>query len=698
VVAVGCLALVAPAAATTITVNSTADTDADDGICTLREALDAARLDVPSGAMAGECESDPASADTIEFDSAGSGAPHVIQPGTALPAVGDADPGQGTTIDGLADDPDPIEIDGSTLAGTEAGVTVSSGTHTVRGLSIHGFPGDGIVFLGGGADTIEDNFIGTDSAGTGGIGNGLGIRDTTGAPAVIRGNVISGNAGFGVFLAGSNVAGNTIEGNMIGTNPAGTAALANQAVGIQMFSAGGDHTIGGPSPGDGNVISGNDSYGMSLTGGPSANNSFQGNRIGTNAAGTAAIPNTLGGVFVSDGINQSTFEGNVVSGNDQSGFDIAGGISTPPTDNSLTDNMIGVGGDGTTAIPNGDQGIELRTGATQNTIGGTSPGDGNVIAHNGGDDDGQDEGIVMTGNDTVANPILRNSIHSNGVDVFDIGIDLGADGVTLNDDLAQDADVGPNGLQNFPVLTEALSGNSTTVSGTLDSEASTQFRVEFFSSPAADPSGHGEGETYLGATNVITDVDGGASFTASVPGTAPVGDAVTATATGVAAGALTDTSEFSQSVVAEPAPPEPPPPPSPPPSAPPATPADTSVALELGGKKKLKAGKPVKVEATCPEEACEVTARATFKVPKAALSADAAAKRKKLKTKKVSESLDAGTTETLKLKPKRNAKRKLKQAARSRSHRKKINVVVKATAVDAAGNSDAGKLKLKLKK
>ena len=88
--------------------------------------------------------------------------------------------------------------------------------------------------------------------------------------------------------------------------------------------------------------------------------------------------------------------------------------------------------------------------------------------------------------------------------------------------------------------------------------------------------------------------------------------------------------------------------PTPFPPSPPGQAADTSLTLELSAKKKVKAGKVVKVKATCPAEPCEVVARATFKVPKAALALVAGTK--KLKTKRMTESLAGGVTETLELK------------------------------------------------
>jgi len=125
------------------------------------------------------------------------------------------------------------------------------------------------------------------------------------------------------------------------------------------------------------------------------------------------------------------------------------------------------------------------------------------------------------------------------------------------------------------------------------------------------------------------------------------------------------------------------------------TPHGTDVVLELSAKKKLKTGKPVKVKATCPDESCELSARATFKVPKAALSI--AAKTKKLKTKKRTASLDGGFTQTLKLKLSAKKKKRLMAAATRKADRKKIKVIVKATATDLGGNKDVEKLKLKLK-
>jgi hypothetical protein len=125
----------------------------------------------------------------------------------------------------------------------------------------------------------------------------------------------------------------------------------------------------------------------------------------------------------------------------------------------------------------------------------------------------------------TGNSILANSIFSNG----GLGIDLQGDGVTLND--LGDADTGENNLQNYPIITNTsvLAGN-VTFTGSLNSEASKTYRLEFFASSSTDPSGHGEGETFLGFKTVTTDASGNVSFSATFPVVGPsVGYSATAT-------------------------------------------------------------------------------------------------------------------------------------------------------------------------
>ncbi len=134
--------------------------------------------------------------------------------------------------------------------------------------------------------------------------------------------------------------------------------------------------------------------------------------------------------------------------------------------------------------------------------------------------------------------ISANSIFANG----GLGIDLGDDGVTPNNPAG--SPTGPNLLQPYPVLTSAgLSPTGTVISGTLDARPSTSYTVEFFSNHSADPSGFGQGKTYMGSADVTTDASGHASFSFTAP-PVPLGQFISATATDPQG----NTSEFARDV------------------------------------------------------------------------------------------------------------------------------------------------------
>ena len=269
----------------------------------------------------------------------------------------------------------------------------------------------------------------------------------------------------------------------------------------------------------------------------SGGNVVEGDFIGTDVTGTAALSNSQG--IIISGASTNTIGGttaearNVISGNDGPGVLIRGSGSTG---NLVQGNYIGTDVNGTIDLGNSSHGVTIESGASNNAIGGATPGARNVISANGA------HGVVIGGPST-GNSVQGNSIFSNGA----LGIDLGNDGVTPND--TGDGDTGANNLQNFPELTSATSGaTSTTIEGTLDSTDNTTFKLEFSSNTACDPSGNGEGEAFLGFTDVTTDSSGDATFMVTFPTTVPAGQFITATATDTA----NNTSEFSQcrSVVA----------------------------------------------------------------------------------------------------------------------------------------------------
>jgi titin len=252
-------------------------------------------------------------------------------------------------------------------------------------------------------------------------------------------------------------------------------------------------------------------------------NQVQGNLIGTDVNGTASVGNSFDGVGIQNGVSDNTIGGttagarNVISGNSGQGVRIDGGGTTG---NQVLGNFIGTKVNGTAALGNSDGGVLIASSASNNTIGGTMSGEGNTIAFNGG------AGVFADSTAGTGNAIRRNSIHDNG----SLGIDLGPVGVTAND--ANDPDTGPNNRQNFPVLTSATSGGgNTTIMGTLNSTPNTSFRLEFFANSAADPSCFGEGQTFIGSTNVTTDGSGNASINVTFPTGVPLGQVITSTAT-----------------------------------------------------------------------------------------------------------------------------------------------------------------------
>ncbi|HTO48732.1 MAG TPA: DUF4347 domain-containing protein, partial [Burkholderiales bacterium] len=453
--------------------------------------------------------------------------------------------------------PPLIELNGSGTGANVDGLVFTAGSSELHGLIINRFGlgggsgngGTGIVVNANARIVAQGNYIGTDASGSAAAGNGdWGIwlkssNNTIGGTTAADGNVIAANGIDGINVDGSltTLTGNVIQGNYIGTNAAGTAALGNGETGIWL-NRGNNNTIGGAAAGAGNVISGNGFSGgwQGVLVQNSDGNLIQGNLVGTNAAGTAAMPNGWAGIELNTGSDNNSVIGNLVSGNTKDGIVIWQSTGNIVQGNTIGTNLAGTGG-------NGQSGVWI-TDASNNTIGGTSVGQGNLISGN------VRAGVEVDGTSSTAsgNVMLGNSIYNNG----GLGIDLNpnptsfpfGDGVTAND--PGDTDAGPNGLQNYPVLALAITnGSQIQISGTLNSTANTAFRIEFFASSTSDSSGNGEGQRYLGAVTVTTDSSGNAVFSKIVlPAAVLAGEYITATATGGSG-----TSEFAQNIQATPA-------------------------------------------------------------------------------------------------------------------------------------------------
>ncbi|MDA1250804.1 MAG: DUF4347 domain-containing protein [Planctomycetota bacterium] len=404
--------------------------------------------------------------------------------------------------------------------------------------------------------TITSNYIGTNAAGTAALGNtndgikiGGGANNNTigGDRTLGEGNVISGNTGTNsdaIEIGGSGTNNNKIYGNLIGTNATGTAAIGNARYGVVVYNGAQGTEIGGTGTGQGNIISGNTSYGIIVDGNNGTTTTgtvIVSNLIGLNLAGTGAIANGAGGISLFGGARATTIGGttaahrNVISGNNGAGIRISDSGTQTIT---VAGNFIGTDASGMLNLGNALDGILVTNGAHSNTIGGEVAGAGNLIAFN--DHNGVN---VVNG---ATNAIVRNSIHSNVL----LGINLGTAGVTAND--SGDGDTGANSLQNFPVLTSAVTtGTQITISGTLNSTASTSFRIEFYSNATGDGTGHGEGQMLIGVTDVTTDGLGNASFSPTFTATISAGSAISATVSRLDTGdAPIETSEFAQNVVA----------------------------------------------------------------------------------------------------------------------------------------------------
>jgi len=443
-----------PVVASTFSVTNTGDT----GAGSLRQAITDANNHV--------------GADTITFNISGAGV-HTITPLSALPAISDpvmidgyTQPGSSANSHGPGVGDNSvhlIEIDGTnTGGGNGSGVIILNSTasgSTIRGLVVNRGPSSGIVVLGASNVTIKGCFAGMDPTGSIPHGNGdCGILlDNNATMATIGGltpdarNLLSGNGIAGLGFGndgGAGGSGHHVQGNFIGTNAAGTNAPIQNQGGVSMAYGVSNSTVGGTTPSARNIISGNFGRGVILSNGignPAVtNNIIAGNFIGADLTGTQSMGNgnypgiglyapgnTIGGT--------GTGAGNVIAGNNTAGIDIQA------ADGSLIEgNFIGTDLTGTLNLGNRYPGITIA--GSNVTVGGTSAGAGNVIAFNGIN---FPRGILIYSG--TGNAILGNSIFSNG----GIGIDLNADGVTLND--AGDVDTGPNNFQNFPVLTSVTS-------------------------------------------------------------------------------------------------------------------------------------------------------------------------------------------------------------------------------------------------
>jgi parallel beta-helix repeat protein len=341
----------------------------------------------------------------------------------------------GTTGNVIAGNYIGLNATGSTpLANGFAGIDLSSGpsSNFIGGnlsgagnvISGNGSSGIFIRFAGSSGNVVQGNTIGLNAAGTAAVPNaGAGIDVQGGAQSNLIGglstatrNIISGNGWSGIGLGDSNTFGNVVIGNYIGLNAAGSTAIANAFVGIEISSGASSNVIGGSSSGAGNVISGNGNSGMLIHVAGTSGNIVQGNIIGLNSAGTAAVPNAGYGLTVFSGAQSNLIGGynsaarNVVSGNKSSGVFLA---NTNTSGNVVAGNYIGLNPSGLISLANGGAGIDIYSGPSSNIIGGIG-GAGNCISGNKGD------GIDIDAAGASMNLVQGNIIGLNSSGTFSL--------------------------------------------------------------------------------------------------------------------------------------------------------------------------------------------------------------------------------------------------------------------------------------
>jgi len=465
----------------------------------------------------------------------------------------------------------------------------TNGTRNVVGNSL----GAGIRFANTADGYIQGNLVGLTPDGLNAAPNGGGIllkggaaRNLVGGTVPSAVNVVGACLGSGISIIGSGSDGNRLYGNWIGFATNGTTPMQIEKEGILLNNGPANITIGGQSISYRNVIGNTLLDGVAVM--KSNNNLVYGNWIGFAPGGAAApvgasgiligntstgnrilknqVGNLAGDGLLIDDATSTTVQGNLF------GFAYGGEVASPiaqraislvggsgnliggalagqgnlignantglglsaASNNTIQGNSLGITRSGLPADFVADS-IIIELGSSGNWIGGTTAAAGNRIR-------GGARGVAVSGVTSLNNRIRLNSILGSRV----LGIDLvgndGAFGVTAND--ALDADTGPNGLSNFPVITSVQTLASTlTVQGSLSGLPSTAYTIDLYANVSPDASAHGEGQVYLGSVGVVTNAAGQATFSVSVPRLGGLHLAATAT------DSSGNTSEFGPSFV-----------------------------------------------------------------------------------------------------------------------------------------------------
>jgi len=249
------------------------------------------------------------------------------------------------------------------------------GTSSADRNVISGNGGAGVFLYTSSANhnKILGNYIGTDAGGTKSIKNHNGVQingggyNTVGGTAAGSKNVLSGNEHDGVLMVTSGSSNNSVQGNYIGTNSSGTAKLGNGWYGVEISQP--NNSVGGTTSAARNVISGNGYAGVVVYLSTGVNNRVEGNFIGTDYTGTKDLGNTGAGVDITNGAKNNIIGGstsasrNIICGNDLFGV----GIYNSSSGNMVQNNYIGITASGMTLL-NSKNAVLVSDGSSGNTF------------------------------------------------------------------------------------------------------------------------------------------------------------------------------------------------------------------------------------------------------------------------------------------------------------------------------------------
>jgi len=296
---------------------------------------------------------------------------------------------------------------GNLVGGTAAGAANFISGNSLQGVLLQDPGTDNNLVLGNDIG-INVSAVAVPNGGAGVAIVGGAQANTVGGTSPSMRNVISGNTLQGVAIGNPNANGNIVQGNYIGVDPSGSNAIPNGWAGVNCYGGAQGNLVGGTTSGAGNLISGNGLQGIIFQDSGTDDNLAQGNYIGLNVTGNAAVPNGAAGVAIVDGAQSNIVGGtlpsmrNVICGNVNQGVAI-GNTSA----NVVQGNYIGVDPSGNTAIPNAWAGVDMFGGAQGNLIGGTAAGARNVISGNAS------QGVVIGQAGTESNFIQGNYIGLN---------------------------------------------------------------------------------------------------------------------------------------------------------------------------------------------------------------------------------------------------------------------------------------------